>query len=96
MEKVNIYHCIHIFSPQKRTFRMTAYFHTEYDFLFWQEICFQAKMCKVHEVHTSVFVEDYLSPKSNPKQLEKDIAGKTNNQYCNQYVGEIIMTCLSS
>ena len=32
-------------------------------------------MCKVHEVHTSVFVEDYLSPKSNPKQLEKDIAG---------------------
>ena len=75
---------------------MTAYFHTEYDFLFWQEICFQAKMCKVHEVHTSVFVEDYLSPKSNPKQLEKDIAGKTNNQYCNQYVGEIIMTCLSS
>ena len=53
-------------------------------------------MCKDHEVHTSVFVEDYLSPKSNPKQLEKDIAGKTNNQYCNQYVGEIIMTCLSS
>ena len=54
-------------------------------------------MCKVLEVHTSVFVEGYLSPKSNPKQLEKDIAGVlTNNQYCNQYVGEIIMTCLSS
>ena len=75
MEKVNIYHCIHLFSPQKRTFWMTAYFHTGYDFLFWQEICFQAKMCKDHEVHTSVFVEDYLSPKSNPKQLGKDISG---------------------